>query len=249
MVVRHSRRPPSATSRHRTDMGEVRVAQVEQQRLAVGRPVRHGPRRRPSQSASTLARHRLTRDSGQKRSRGAYFSGMEAPTPLVLIDVDGVLNPRRSSTDEYRRQWAFPGGLAHRLLLNPRHGRMLTDLAEVTGAELVWATYWRGRANTWIAPRIGLPSLRFVSIPTRLWLRPSSSLGLWKARHVAASIGQTPFVWFEDDPSVPRHLAEQPGLGQHLVVAVDPAVGLTHDHVEQARTWLHNLRPIPDRGP
>jgi hypothetical protein len=33
----------------------------------------------------------------------------------------------------------FPAGLAHRLLLNPSHGHMLTELAEAAGAELVWA--------------------------------------------------------------------------------------------------------------
>jgi hypothetical protein len=49
---------------------------------------------------------------------------------------------------------------------------MLTELAEVAGAELVWASYWRNRANTWVAPRVGLPSLRFAPIPWR-----------WRAAH------------------------------------------------------------------
>jgi hypothetical protein len=44
---------------------------------------------------------------------------------------------------------------------------MLTELAGAAGAELVWASYWRDLANTWIAPRIGLPSLRFVRIRAR----------------------------------------------------------------------------------
>jgi len=63
---------------------------------------------------------------------------MDFPTPLVLVDVDGVLNPSRPSSTEYRRHWVFPGGLVHRLSLNPGHGAMLTDLASETGAELVW---------------------------------------------------------------------------------------------------------------
>jgi hypothetical protein len=166
---------------------------------------------------------------------------MEFPTPLVLVDVDGVLNPGRPSSTEYRRHWVFPGGLVHRLSLNPNHGVMLMELARETGAELVWGSYWRNRANTWIAPRIGLPPLRFVPIPTP---RPSrwSTPGQWKAEQVAAWIGRVPFVWLEDDPSIPGHLAGHRGLGQHLVVSVDPAVGLTHDHVERARTWLKALQ-------
>jgi len=167
---------------------------------------------------------------------------MEPPGPLVLVDVDGVLNPARSHAPGYRANWVFPAGLAHRLLLNPSHGPMLTELAEVTGAELVWATYWRNRANTWVAPRVGLPSLRFVPIPRRWRPHPRSSAGSWKACHVAAWVGQWPFVWFEDDADAVADLARQPGLGRHLVVKVDPVTGLTGAHLEQARAWLGDLR-------
>jgi HAD domain in Swiss Army Knife RNA repair proteins len=169
---------------------------------------------------------------------------MEQLGPLILVDVDGVLNPGKPGAG-YRRHWAFPHGVAHRLLLNPGHGRMLGELAEAAGAELVWASYWRNRANTWIAPRIGLPALRFVPIPSRRRSRTRSSLGQWKALHVAAWIGQTPFVWFEDDPNVPRCLTQQPGLGRHLTVPVDPAIGLTRHQIEQAWRWLDDLRAHP----
>jgi HAD domain in Swiss Army Knife RNA repair proteins len=159
----------------------------------------------------------------------------------VLVDVDGVLNLPRSQVPGYRRQWVFPGGLAHRLLLNPAHGPMLTGLAEAAGAELVWASHWQKRANTWIAPRIGLPSLRHVPIPGRRSPHTGASLGSWKACHVAAWVGQRPFVWFEDDAEAVACLARQPGLGRHLVVEVDPVIGLTSSHVEQARAWLDDL--------
>jgi len=167
---------------------------------------------------------------------------MEAPRPLVLVDVDGVLNPARSHAPGYRGHWVFPGGLVHRLLLNPSHGPMLTELAEVAGAELVWASYWRNRANSWVAPRVGLPSLRFVPIPQHWRSHTRSSLGSWKARHVALWVGQRPFVWFEDDADAVTVIAGQPGLGRHMVVKVDPVIGLTGSHVEQARAWLDDLR-------
>ena len=166
---------------------------------------------------------------------------MESPKPLVLVDVDGVLNPARSHAPGYRRQWVFPGGLAHRLLLNPSHGPLLNELAQVAGAELVWASYWRNRANTWVAPRVGLPPLRFVPIPRRRRPHAGSSLGTWKACHVAAWVGQTPFVWFEDDADAVSRLARQQGLGRHLVVKVDPVIGLTGSHVKHARAWLDDL--------
>ncbi|HZO70433.1 MAG TPA: HAD domain-containing protein [Kribbellaceae bacterium] len=139
---------------------------------------------------------------------------------------------------QFQRHWVFPLWLPHRLSLNPHHGGMLTGLAEAVGAELVWATYWRNRANTWVAPRVGLPALRFVPIPTRFRFRRRSSPARWKAQHVAAWIGSTPFVWFEDDPEIPAMLAATAGIGRHLVVTVDPARGLTRDHIESARAWL-----------
>ncbi len=50
---------------------------------------------------------------------------------------------------------------------------------------------------------------------------PRSSAGSWKACHVAAWVGQRPFVWFEDDADAVARLAGQPGLGRHLTVRVE----------------------------
>ena len=172
---------------------------------------------------------------------------MERLAPLILVDVDGVLNASQPGADGYRRHWVFPDGIPHRLSLHPMHGQMLSDLAEAANAELVWASYWRSRANAWVAPRIGLPSIRHVPIPGRWRHGARSSLGTWKAAAVTAWIGQAPFVWFEDEPDVPGYLGQQPGLGRHLIVTVDPATGLTEDHIEQARIWLRDLRADPDR--
>lgn len=171
-----------------------------------------------------------------------YGAEVEPGNPLVLVDVDGVLNPARSGPPGYRRQWVFPAGLPRRLLLNPSHGPMLTELAEVAHAELVWATYWRNRANTWVGPRVGLPALRCVPIP-RCWRSPAGwSLGTWKACQVAAWVGRTPFVWFEDDANAVGYIASQQGLGPHLAVKVDPVIGLTESQAERARAWLNDLR-------
>lgn len=167
---------------------------------------------------------------------------MAHSAPAVLLDVDGVLNPLRRSHG-YRRHRASPVGMLLKLWLNPEHGRLLTELITDTGAELVWATYWRDHANRWIAPRVGLPKLRYVPIepyPKGTELdRPS--LGAWKARCVAAWAGARPFVWFEDEPDAAASLAALSDLGPYLVVQVDPEVGLTSGHVRTARDWLAAL--------
>jgi HAD domain in Swiss Army Knife RNA repair proteins len=162
---------------------------------------------------------------------------MEAVTPRVLVDVDGVLNPAIKPSPGYRRHRCSPGGVTYRLWLNPDHGPMLRALAAAASAELVWATYWRAEANEWISPRVGLPQMPFVPIPRRPQ-ESEFSLGAWKARHVAEWAKGVPFVWFEDEPDVPESLAKESSLGEYLLIAVDPQTGLTEDHIDQARAWL-----------
>ncbi|MBC6463144.1 hypothetical protein HKK72_35710 [Actinomadura sp. HBU206391] len=155
----------------------------------------------------------------------------------MLLDVDGVLNPVRRVHRGYRRYRATPHGVTFKLWLDAAHGRLLRRLIADSGTELVWASYWCAYANEWIGPRIGLPQLPFVPIPDR----PAGSglsLGAWKARHVALWAGKRPFVWFEDEPDVTDCLMTEQNIGEHLLVPVDPLVGLTEDHVEQARAWL-----------
>ncbi len=98
--------------------------------------------------------------------------------PLLLLDVDGPLNPyaakphlRPAGYGTHRipmdngRPIGLPTDLVThaqrrrtlRVWLNPTHGSMLLALTDVV--ELHWATSWEHHANTVIAPLIGLPTL------------------------------------------------------------------------------------------
>lgn len=73
-----------------------------------------------------------------------------AAGPLLLLDIDGILNP-----------WAAaecPSGyVVHRwwrqIWSRPEHGTALRDLAGRIGAELVWASSWAHDTNTTVVSR------------------------------------------------------------------------------------------------
>lgn len=75
-------------------------------------------------------------------------------------------------------------------------------------------------------------------------MRARPEPGPWKARHVAAWIGQTPFVWLEDDFNVAGCLTEEPGLGRHLVVRTDPAVGVDRAARGQGSRLAHQCLAV-----
>lgn len=163
---------------------------------------------------------------------------------LVLLDVDGPLNPFAAKPDtlppgyaEHRvrlSRWHRKPQL--RLWLNPTHGPRLTALAERTGAELVWATTWEHRANRQIAPVIGLPEL-----PVIYFGEPRVD-SAWKYPVVARYAQGRPLLWFDDDFDLyPRardeFLGGRAGLPTELV-RVNPRTGLTEAEFAHAESWL-----------
>jgi hypothetical protein len=160
--------------------------------------------------------------------------------PLVLIDVDGVLNViatakerRRLCYHEGWRQKRVETGVgAFRLFWNPDTGPLLNRLAAETGAELAWGTTWEEYANLIVGPLVGLPRLPVASV----------SDFPHKANGIVPFTAGRPFVWFDDEPDAAEVTAVL-AIGQpHLVVKVDEREGLTEQHVAAAREWLLGLK-------
>jgi hypothetical protein len=155
------------------------------------------------------------------------------PRPVLLVDVDGVLNPWLADgcPDGYREYDFFPG---ERVLLSPGHGPLLSSLEPAY--ELVWATAWEHRANQLISPVLGLPELPVIEFPV-----DGRDPYFRKLPAVIDAVGERPCAWVDDDHQ-PDHYtwAHERGVPT-LLIDIDPAVGLTPGVVTTLADWAASL--------
>jgi hypothetical protein len=165
-------------------------------------------------------------------------------TPLVVLDVEGVLNPDFSSKQRsrviYHQGWAqrkaFIDGSMYRLVLNPVHGDWLRALSRETGAELAWGTTWGELANVHVSPVLRLPVLPVLC--------NSNTRQAQKAALVVSATAGRPFVWLDDSITVldaASALASE-ARQAFLPVTVNPATGLREQDIETARLWLEKYK-------
>jgi hypothetical protein len=153
--------------------------------------------------------------------------------PLLLVDVDGVLNPWAAERCPagYCEYGFFPG---ERVLLSASHGEMLASLA--TSYELVWATAWQHEANRLICPTFALPDLPVIEF--RL---TEPDFCFRKLPAVIEAVGDRACAWIDDEHQ-PDHYdwAARRGVPT-LIVDIDPAEGLTGEVGEQLAQWAVTL--------
>jgi hypothetical protein len=155
------------------------------------------------------------------------------PRPVLLVDVDGVLNPwlAEDCPPGYGEYSFFPG---ERVLLSPGHGELLLSLERTY--ELVWATAWEHRANRLICPVLALPELPVIEFPL-----DGRDLYFRKLPAVIEAVGDRPCAWIDDEHR-PDHYtwAERRGVPT-LIVDINPAEGLTSDVVVRLAEWAAAL--------
>lgn len=182
--------------------------------------------------------------------------------PLILMDIDGVANAfgawRNVQDDTARRgyrteqpstgfTYARSGGYS--LLIPsdyPEHFEALMDLGDV-----MHATMWMDKADEFAAAAglpLGLPFIDFDAHkrPDDMPFhgRIGTGVAQYKQPGIAATAGDRPVVWVDDDLVIENWLwaenRNERGFPT-LLIQPDPAVGFTAEHLQEIRDWADSL--------
>ena len=165
--------------------------------------------------------------------------------PILLLDVDGVLNAARADLPAGWERGTFNGYV---LTWDPTITARLRKLHESGRVEIQWLTTWTTDADRLLAEPMGLP--RGLVTHARADSTPIGFSGVfggrsswWKlaaAQAVAESEPDRRIIWVDDDLAMQAAdtgdwLAANPHV---LVIAPDLFVGLTHEQLDAIEAWL-----------
>jgi hypothetical protein len=165
--------------------------------------------------------------------------------PILLLDVDGVLNAARVDLPDGWRRGVFNGYV---LSWDPSVTARLRALHESGRVEIQWLTTWAGDADRLLAEPMGLPRglkthAREGAAPTGFDGAFGGRSGWWKldlAREAAEAEPDRRIIWIDDDlaeqaADTGDWLAANPHV---LVIAPDLFAGLTHEQLDEIEAWL-----------
>lgn len=186
------------------------------------------------------------------------------PRPLVLLDVDGVLNALGPSPawEDWRSGHAVAEGRAYPIRWSPSVVTRVLAWTEV--AEVQWLTTWGHDANTSLRHLLGMPELpvagTYADAPEQVWPVPDADAHAvvapaapdaltgrwWKLDVVRRLVRQEPgrpLVWVDDDlardPDVMLWTARE---AQALMIVPDPRSGLVAADLDAVDAFV---RPPP----
>lgn len=171
--------------------------------------------------------------------------------PLLLIDVDGVLNAvNRSQNAKVYNIFKAGGsepGKGFTIRFRYELGDWLAELAE--HYHLVWCTTWDDMANTALGERLGLPALPVIpTAEADLPVYRAAALPKmihWKTPVVVGHVGKRAYAWIDDDFSpVDQDWAfmRTRDIAPTNHLAIRGSAGLQRHHVDKLIAWAVALR-------
>jgi hypothetical protein len=166
---------------------------------------------------------------------------LHSQKPLLFMDIDGVLSLFGFPSDSCPPgSWMNVDGVLH--LISATASEHLLRLA--ARYDLVWCSGWEEKANEHLLATLmlatPLPFLRFAQAS-----EASSEDAVprhWKLAAIEAHAGERSLAWVDDahDDGCRAWASARPV--PTLLVATDPAVGLTDAHVSDLERWSRGLR-------
>jgi hypothetical protein len=164
----------------------------------------------------------------------------ENEKPLLFIDIDGVLSLFGFQSDSCPRgAWLNVEGIVH--LISATASEHLHRLA--ARFDLVWCSGWEEKANEHLLGALVLPD----ALPFLTFTAQDGAIRHWKLAAIEEHAGDRPLAWIDDahDESCRAWAAQR--AAPTLLVATEPATGLTEAHVEELERWAAGLTPAADR--
>lgn len=209
----------------------------------------------------------MGRATGQACGPGGTVGVVDRGGPVLLLDVDGVLNAFDawevvdSRSPLTRSSVRAPAGYraahvdGYELLLVPDHASWVAALAD--RFEMVWATMWQHRAPAALAPVVGFgadwPWIDFGAYQAHATTqRTGWGVGSYKFPGVVATVGDRPMVWIDDDleMAIYEWAVERDASGiPTLLVQPFPDEGWTRAEFDAVMAFAESLDPPQDEGP
>jgi len=160
--------------------------------------------------------------------------------PLLLVDIDGVISlwgflPEQAPEGA----WCAVDGILH--FLSAAAAEHLRTLGQ--RFDLVWCSGWEEKANEHLPHAIGLGPLPHVTFETP----PGKPAAHWKLHGIDAHLCpppqaagyalERPLAWIDDAHDESCHAWAARRDAPTLLVATDPAIGLTEVHAAELAAW------------
>jgi hypothetical protein len=153
--------------------------------------------------------------------------------PLLLVDIDGVISLFGGELGSHEGSFHAIEGIPHFLSSNAAtHLLALSSLFD-----LVWASGWEEKADEYLPQLLGLPAalpfLCFSAGPGASGTTPAH----WKLEAVDRYAGERPLAWIDDAFNDACHDWALARGAPTLLVATQPADGLTAREAELLMRW------------